>query len=111
MINFDDFLERGFEAAKPSELDDLASELRDRCYSTGDVRFCIASECLEIIASCWGDDGAVRTALAEDLKSFARGEFAAAFSEPDIEASRSLLLGARGTLLSVISAAGDFIYG
>ena len=111
MTSLEEFLESGFEVVPPSELGHLVSATRDTCYATGDVRYCIASECLEIIASCWGDDGAVRHSLAEQLESFICGEFAAAIRDPDPEAARSLALGARASLLTLVGSAGDFIYG
>lgn len=94
----------------PSHLGSLATDVRDHCYLTGDVRYCIAAECIDIISSCWGDDGAVRKSVADQLDSFATTELAQALAEQDPEASRSLTLGARSSLMAIIAAAGDLIY-
>ncbi len=111
MTSLDSFLARGFDAVPASRLSDVASDTKDTCYATGDVRFCIAAECIEIIASCWGDDGAVRESVVDDLQDFIVREFGPAMAEPDREASRSLMLGARSNLLSLLGSAGDLVYG
>lgn len=110
MIALGAFLDTGFDAVNPDRIGHIASDTRDRCYVTGDVRYCIAAECLEIIASCWGDDGAVRRSFFNQLQEFVTGEFAQAIREPDAEISRSLMLSARSTLIGIVHEAGDLIY-
>lgn len=111
MSDLDSFLDSGFRAVSPADVGSLATHARDRCYSSGDVRFCVAADCLEIIASCWGDDGAVRQCVVEDLERVVMKELALAMRDEDPEAGRSLALSARASLLAVISSAGDMIYG
>ena len=110
MTDLEDFLAGGFKGVSPQRIGDIAADTRDRCYSTGDVRFCIAAECLDIIASCWGDDGAVRRPVVDQLEEFAMGDFRRALEEPDREASRQLTLGARSNLLAMLDEAGDLVY-
>lgn len=110
MDKLEAFLDDGLTAVPPARLGLLASDVRDRCYLTGDVRYCIAAECIEIIASCWGDDGAVRKSIADELDAFAVTDLAGAIREIDPEASRSLALGARSSLLAISASAGDLIY-
>jgi len=111
MHDFELFLDRGFAATPPGAVVHIAAGVRDRCYATGDVRYCIAAECLDIISSCWGDDGAVRKSVAEEIEAFVIGELAAAMHEPDPEAARFLALAARSSLTALIDASGDLIYG
>ena len=110
MTALEDFLKGGFKAVSPQNIGDIATDTRDRCYSTGDVRFCVAAECLDIIASCWGDDGAVRRPVVDKLEEFAMGDLRRALEEPDRETSRQLTLGARTNLLALLGEAGDLIY-
>ena len=109
-MTLDRFLEGGFTAVSPDEIGHIAADTRDRCYSTGDVRFCIAAECLDIIASCWGDDGAVRRSVVDRLEEFVTGDFRRALEDPDPESARLLTLGARTNLLAVLDEAGDLVY-
>lgn len=95
----------------PSALTDLAAETKDRCWATGDVRYCIVADCLEILDSCWEDDGAVRSSVVADLEECLRVEFRPVIDEEDPEAARFLALSARSSLLALIAAAGDLIYG
>ena len=111
MKALDDFLRDGFNAVPASHLNHLSADTKDTCYLTGDVRFCIVSECLDIIASCWGDDGAVRESVVADLQHFVVKELGPAMADEDPEASRSLLLGARSSLLTLLGSAGDLVYG
>ncbi len=111
MHDFELFLDSGFAATPPSAVEHIAANVRDHCYTTGDVRYCIAAECLDIISSCWGDDGAVRKSVAEEIEALVVGELAAAMREPDPQAARSLALGARTSLVALIHASGDLIYG
>ncbi len=111
MKALDDFLRDGFNAVPASHLNHLSSDTKDTCYLTGDVRFCIVSECLDIIASCWGDDGAVRESVVADLQHFVIKELGPAMADEDPDASRSLLLGARSSLLTLLGSAGDLVYG
>ncbi len=106
-----DFLSEGFAAVPASQLQHLASDTKDTCYATGDVRYCICSECIEIIASCWGDDGAVRESVVKDLQDFIVRDLGPAMAEEDPETGRSLVLGARSTLLTLLGSAGDLVYG
>lgn len=110
MTVLEDFLQDGFKAVSPQRIGDIAADTRDRCYSTGDVRYCIAAECLDIIASCWGDDGAVRRSFVDQLEEFAMGDFRRALEEPDKETARQLTLGARSNLLTLVGEAGDLVY-
>ena len=109
-MTLDRFLDGGFDAVSPHQIGHIAADTRDRCYSTGDVRFCVAAECLDIIASCWGDDGAVRRSIVDQLEEFVTGDFRRALEEPDADASRLLTLGARTTLLTLLDEAGDLVY-
>jgi len=111
MDDFGSFLDHGFAAMPPSAVEHIAAAVRDHCYAIGDVRYCIAAECLDIISSCWGDDGAVRQSVTEEIEAFVMGELAAAMAEPDPEAARSLALGARTSLIALIGASGDLVYG
>lgn len=110
-MNLPSLLARGFESVPPSDLAHIAADTKDHCWATGDVRYCIIADCLEIVASCWGDDGAVRKAVVDDLDRFIRSELSHAASEPDVEAGRYLALSARDTLIALIGSAGDLIYG
>lgn len=110
MNDLDAFLDRGFAAVLPSDVQELATVARDRCYSTGDVRFCIASDCLEIVASCW-DEGGIRESVADDLEAVVMGELALAIRERDADAGRVMALQARTSLLEVLRSAGDLVYG
>lgn len=109
-MTLDRFLEGGFAAVTPQQISHIASDTRDRCYSTGDVRFCVAAECLDIIASCWGDDGAVRRSIVDQLEEFVTGDFRRALEEPNAETSRILTLGARSNLLTLLDEVGDLVY-
>ncbi len=111
MNSYDLFLQEGFAAVPPSAMDHLASDARDHCYATGDVRFCIAADCFDIISSCWGDDGAVRQAVVAKIEAVVVGELASAINHPDREAARSLALAAKATLVALVHDSGDLIYG
>jgi len=111
VTSLSDLLAGGFDAAPPSTLADIAADTKDKCWATGDVRYCIVSDCLEILDSCWGDDGAVRSSVVADLDQWIRGELAQSVAEPDPEAGRYLALSARSSLIALITTAGDLIYG
>lgn len=111
MNELEAFLGGGFDAVPANRLSHLASDAKDQCYATGDVRYCIASDCLDVLASCWGDDGAVRQSVVSDLQQFVLREFGPAMSEVDAETSRILMVSARSTLLTILGSAGDLVYG
>lgn len=111
MTTLNALLEFGFDSVAPSDLLGIAADAKDRCWSTGDVRYCIAADVIEIIDSCWGDDGAVRASVVDQIDAFLRGEFSRAIFEIDAETSRYLALSARTSLISIITAAGDLLYG
>ena len=110
-MSLSSLVERGFEAVPPSDLAHIAADTKDHCWATGDVRYCIIADCLEIVASCWGDDGAVRKSVVDDLDQFIKSSLKHAAVESDAEAARYLALSARDTLIALIAAAGDLIYG
>lgn len=111
MNTLETLLKSGFETVTPDDLPGIAMDTRDRCWSTGDVRYCIASDVLEIIESCWGDDRAVRSAVVQDIDGFIRNELSNALGEPDPETARYLTMTARSNLISLIESSGDLLYG
>lgn len=61
----------GFEGVRPTEFADLAAWCRDWCVATGDARFCLLSETLQLIFDAFGEQGlpaAISDAIDEALR-------------------------------------------
>ncbi len=92
--------ESGLGALPPDSLTDLSAWLRDFCWSTGNVAYCILSDAFAALDTWWEE--ALPTEVVERLDALLAVELPAVDGAPDSETARTLALYVRDEILQIL---------